>query len=97
MFETVLFSARLRLPFPPPPQHLSAAHSTTTTYSVDDPEEYFADCCERVLTECGLWHIRDSPVGSVESGGISSGERKRLMLAVELVGVLRRQQWGGVI
>jgi hypothetical protein len=73
VYETVQFSARLRTTIPP------------TAAAAADPELYLHRKVERVLHDLGLLHVADSRVGNAAKGGISSGERKRLQLAVELV------------
>ncbi len=70
VYETVQFSARLRTAIP-------KGHS--------DPEGYIHSRVETVLQDLGLLRVADTRVGNAAQGGISSGERKRLMLAVELV------------
>ena len=53
---------------------------------VDVSNEAVARLVDETITELGLSSCRDSLVGGVSTRGISGGERKRLAVAVELVG-----------
>ena len=53
---------------------------------VDVSSEAVARLVDETITELGLSSCRDSLVGGVSTRGISGGERKRLAVAVELVG-----------
>lgn len=48
-------------------------------------EQFVHDKVESVLDDLGLSHIADSRIGSYDTGGISTGERKRVAIALELV------------
>jgi len=39
----------------------------------------------RIITELGLFHVKDSQIGSVHRKVLSGGERKRCSIGVELV------------
>jgi ABC-type multidrug transport system ATPase subunit len=66
VYETVHFSARLRLP---------------SNWS----DSMIHNAVMEVLSDLGLLGIAHSRVGTHEGAGISSGERKRVSIAVELV------------
>eukprot|EP00475_Leptophrys_vorax_P043952 TRINITY_DN8630_c0_g1_i1.p1 TRINITY_DN8630_c0_g1~~TRINITY_DN8630_c0_g1_i1.p1 ORF type:complete len:671 (-),score=189.92 TRINITY_DN8630_c0_g1_i1:38-1888(-) len=64
--ETLLFSARLRLP-----QETSLAEVNSRV--------------EAIMKELGLYHVRDSKIGTQFIRGISGGEKKRVAIGQELI------------
>mmetsp|Transcript_103244 Transcript_103244/g.296340 ORF Transcript_103244/g.296340 Transcript_103244/m.296340 type:complete len:677 (+) Transcript_103244:59-2089(+) len=69
--ETILFSARLRLPA----AHLSKLESQGQLQRQID----------ELLASLGLSSCRDRPIGGATLNGISNGERKRVSIGVELI------------
>lgn len=74
VYETVLFSARLRLDL----ENAQEEHDMSA-------EELYHSKVEETLRFLGLWEFAHFRVGSPDAGGISGGQRRRLSIAVELV------------
>jgi ABC-type multidrug transport system ATPase subunit len=82
VYETVLFSAQLRLP--KTMRYLSflqLCSSITSSYSQMAIEKRVED----TLVELGIDHIANHRIGSPGQRGISGGEKRRVSIAMELV------------
>lgn len=60
-------------------------HSAKMRLPSDLPDSSIIQSVEKLLTQMGLAHIRDSMVGGDKFRGISGGQRKRVNIAMELI------------